>query len=118
MNAFFAYTLLLVGMPVFVGMFVGSFVMRPVSRILCRLPNIERTHLQLPEVLNGLAAAAAGACYFRVCGLNPSPIVPIIIAAWISLYCIASHQHLPNWLSWLAGLVIGWFALARVVLAA
>jgi len=118
MKAFFAYTLLLVGMPVFVGMFVGSFVMRPLSRILDRLPRIERTHLQFPEVFNGLAAAVAGAVYFRVCGLTPNLIVPLIIAAWVSLYCIASHQHLPHWLSWLAGLVIGWLAMVITVLAA
>ena len=83
MRAFFAYALLLAGMPVFVGMLVASFVVLPVSRILQK-SRLQRVSFQLLEVLNGLVAGVAGAFLFRVCGLVPSLIVPGIIAVWIS----------------------------------
>jgi uncharacterized membrane protein AbrB (regulator of aidB expression) len=108
----FAYALVLTGVPVFVGMFVGSFVTVPISRILQRSTNLQqtmqRTRVQLTEVINGFVAAIAGAFLFRLCELTPSLMILAMLALWISIYCLASHQHVPNWLSWLGGLVIGW----------
>ena len=117
MTTLLAYALLLVGMPVFVGMFVSSFLFLPITKKLPRLPAIERTHVQLLELLNGLIAAITGAFLFKICGLRPSLLAPLILAVWISVYCLASHERLANWLSWLAGLVIGWFALAKTIVA-
>jgi hypothetical protein len=118
MSSVFAYTLLLVGMPVFVGMFVGSIVIAPVSRALPKSRHLEKTHIQIQEVINGLVTAVASIGLFRICELKPGLGAPAIVALWIPAYCFVSHQHMPNWLSWLGGFVVGWFVLWRAILSA
>ena len=108
---FVAYALLVVGIPFFLGMLIGSFVGLPVSKVLGTRPIFQRVHLQLLEVINGFAAAVAGIFLFRFSGLSASLTVPAVIAAWISLYCFISRRQIAQWLSWLAGLTVGWLAL-------
>jgi len=112
MGEFIAYTLLLVGMPVFIGMFVGSFVAIPLSRIFERSTGLQRTHVEILEAVSGLTAAVSAAFLFRLMGLSPRLDVPAIMAVWISVYCLVSHRRFANWLSWLGGLIVGWCALA------
>jgi hypothetical protein len=112
MSEFIAYTLLLVGMPVFIGMFVGSFVSIPLSKLFSKSPHLQRTHVEVLEAVSGLAAAISAVFLFHLSGLAPNLLVLAVLAVWISVYCFASHRHVAIWLSWLAGLLIGWCALA------
>jgi hypothetical protein len=70
------------------------------------------------EIVNGLVVSVAGAFLFRVFGLTAGIAVPVIMAAWVTVYFFAYHQPLRGWASWLTGLFIGWFTLARMIIAA
>ena len=114
-GTFIAYTLLFVGMPIFVGMFVGSFIAIPVSKALRPISTLERIRLQIPEAVSGLVAAVSGVFLFRLFGLTANLMVLGIMGGWISIYCRISHDHVPNWLSWLGGLALGWVAFEKII---
>jgi hypothetical protein len=116
-NMWIAYVLLLVGMPIFVGMFISSFVIFPVSKLIQKSPAIQRWHVPLLEALSGVATAVAGAFLFRILGLTPDLLVPSIMALWISIYCLAAQYRLRAWLGWLSGLIIGWLAVAMPIVS-
>jgi hypothetical protein len=113
MKAFFAYALLVVGVPVFVGMAIGGIITAPLGRLLHTKTSLSLTTgprlADFLEVADGFMASVAGAFLFRLFGLTPRPAVPIIMSTWITFYFFAYHQPKQAWVSWLAGLLIGWF---------
>jgi hypothetical protein len=114
-NSFFAYALLIIGIPLFVGMAVGSVLTIPIAWLLRSKTKVSMTNLLYLEGVNGFAAACAGAFLFRIFGLTPGIAVPVIIAAWVTVYFFWYHQPKSAWVSWLAGIFIGWFTLGKMI---
>jgi hypothetical protein len=117
MKAFIAYALLVIGVPVFVGMAVGSILTMPIARLLHSKTKISLSNLLYLEIVNGFVASVAGAFLFRIYGLTAGIAVPVIMAAWVTFYFFCYRQPKREWVSWLAGLFIGWSTLGRMVLA-
>lgn len=117
MRAFLAYALLVIGVPLFIGLAIGTVLMVPVARLLHSKTRISAANLLYLEIVNGLAASAAGALLFRFFGLTANLLVPLIMSAWITFYFFAYHQPLRAWVSWLAGMFLGWLTIARMLLA-
>jgi hypothetical protein len=118
MKAFIAYTLLVAGIPVFTGLAMGAALTMPIAWLLRRKTRLRLPNLLYLEIINGFVASVAGAFLFRLFGLTPGLIVPFIMAAWITLYFFSYHQPLSAWVSWLGGIFVGWFTLAKVILTA
>jgi hypothetical protein len=117
MKVFIAYTLLVIGIPVFIGLAVGTILTMPITRLLHSKTKISLSNLLYLEIVNGFAASVAGAFLFRIFGLTAGIVVPIIMAIWATFYFFSYHQPKRGWVSWLIGLLIGWFTLARMVIA-
>ena|ERR1035438_1093094 len=115
MKAFIAYALVVIGVPMFVGMAIGGILQIPLARFLHSKSSISVTNLIYLEIINAFVASVAGALLFRLFGLTPGLVVPMIMSAWITFYFFRYHQPLRGWVSWLAGIFIGWFTLARMV---
>ena len=111
MKTILAYALIVVGVPCLIGMWVGSIVVIPVSRLLLKSLEIRPTHLLFLEFFNGLVASALGAIIFLIFGLTPGLAIPIIIVAWVTFYFVTYHQPFQSWVGCLAGIVVGWFTL-------
>jgi hypothetical protein len=119
MKSFFAYALLVIGVPLLAGVAIGGIITVPIARLLhsqTRITLSNSLYLEYLEVVNGLVASVAGAVLFRLFGLTAGVIVPGIMAAWVTFYFFSYHQPKRAWASWLAGILIGWFTLARMVL--
>lgn len=114
MKAIVAYALLVIGIPQIVGVILGGVLTAPIGRLLHSRTNISLTNLQFLETINGVIAALAGAVLFRIFGLNAGATVPVIMAVWVTLYFFSYHQPVRAWISWLAGLLIGWVGLFKV----
>lgn len=115
MKGFIAYTLLVIGIPVFVGLAVGSILTMPVARLLHSKTKISITNLLYLEIVNGFVASLAGALLFRLFGLTAGIAVPAIMATWVTFYFFCYQQPKRAWVSWLAGLFIGWFTLSKII---
>ena len=94
MKTFIAYALLVIGIPVFVGLNIGSILTMPIVRVLHSKTKISLSNLLYLEVVDGFAASVAGALLFRVFGLTAGVAVPVIMAAWVTFYFFAYHQPL------------------------
>jgi hypothetical protein len=117
MKAFAAYAILVLGVPVFIGLVVGTVFTMPITRLLHNKTSISLSNLFYLEIVNGFVASLAGAFLFWIFGLTPGIAVPLIIAAWATFYFFSYHQPKREWISWLVGLFIGWFTLARMIIA-
>jgi hypothetical protein len=116
MKTWVAYGLVVLGVPVFVGLLVGGLAAVLFGVAFLRYsPNAQRALLPYMEVFNGFGAAIAGAFLFRLFGLTPSLLVTLIMAGWVSFYFIAYRQPLTSLFSWLAGILVGWLTLAKMV---
>jgi len=115
MKAFVAYALVVIGVPVFVGMALGALLVIPLTQLLHTKTSISVANLIYLESINAFVASVAGALLFRLFGLTPGLVVPVIMSAWVTFYFFSYHQPLRGWVSWLAGIFIGWFTLAKMV---
>jgi hypothetical protein len=118
MKAFIAYTLIAIGVPVFVGLIIGGALTMPMIWFLHGKANFRLPNMLYLESVHGFVASVAGAFIFRLFGLTAGFAVPAIIAAWVTFYFFAYNQPKRAWASWLAGLFIGWFTLAKTIIAA
>ena len=114
MKEVIAYALLVIGVPLFVGMAVGSILAIPIAWLLRSKTSLGPNSLQYLEAINGFAASLAGALLFRLFGLTPGVSVPGIMMAWVTVYFYAYKQPKLAWVSWLAGLLLGWLAFSKV----
>jgi hypothetical protein len=113
-KAFIAYALVVIGVPIFIGLQVGSIVVIPISRLLLKHTRISVTSLPYLEVFNGFAAVLAGGLLFHLFGLSLGWPVFIIMAAWITFYFVTYGQSARALLSWLAGMLIAWLVVSRM----
>lgn len=61
------------------------------------------------QLLEGVASILSALVLFRLFSLIPNLSLPIISAVWITLYFSHYRQsQIIRWLSWLAGITIGW----------
>jgi hypothetical protein len=114
-KSFFAYALLVIGIPVFAGLAIGGILTMPIARLLHSKTQISLSNLLYLEIVNGFVASLAGAVLFRLFGLTAGVIIPGIMAAWVTFYFFSYHQPKRAWASWLAGIFIGWFTLAKML---
>lgn len=115
MRAFIAYSLLVIGLPVFVGLAIGSVITIPIIWLLRSKTKINILNFGYLDIVHGFISSLAGALLFRIFGLTAGLAVPIIMAAWQTFYIFRHTQPKRDWLSWIAGLFIGWFTLAKMI---
>src|ERR1044071_1684237 len=119
MKAIIAYGLVGIGVPQFIGLGVWSILTHPISSFLRSTTTISSSNLMFLEIVNGFIAALTGAFLFRLFGFMATHAVPIMMAACITYYyhsyrsvrlptVLLYPQLLIPWVSWLAGLLIGW----------
>jgi hypothetical protein len=136
MKVFIAYTLVVIGIPYFVGLLFGQILTFPLSIIvgIFRKPTDEATQakafvkttawsvrgsINMPiadrilhicmDAFNGFGAVLTAGFIFHLFGLHPSVAVLLILAAWEIFFTVAYGQALRALFSSLAGIVLGWF---------
>lgn len=114
MKATIFYALVILGVPAFVGLLVGTIVVVPLARLFLRWPRVHQTILPYLEVLNVYSGAVAAIFLCRSFGLTPSLMIPIIMAVWIGLYYLTFRLSLRGLFSWLFGIFIGWFSVTQL----
>jgi hypothetical protein len=114
MKAFIAYALVVIGVPIFIGMQLGSIVIIPISRLLLNNTRISVASLPYLEAFNGFAAVLVAGLLFYLFGLPLGLPVLVIMTAWISFYFVTYGQSLRALFSWLAGMLIAWFIATRI----
>jgi len=115
MKTFFAYALLVAGVPTFVGNLSGFITAWLFSAFITSTEGRTK-HFPVVSVFNGLAASITGALLVRLFGLTPGLSVPIIMTVWVTFYFFSYHQSKRELVSWIAGIFIGWFTLVRILL--
>jgi pimeloyl-ACP methyl ester carboxylesterase len=109
MKQIVAYAILIIGLPNYIGLSMGGLLGASVAWI-CPDPLKER--IVIPfffQLLNGMASILSALVLFRLFGLTPGLSLPIISAVWITVYFFHYRQsQIIRWLSWLAGITIGW----------
>ena|ERR1041385_4679928 len=114
MKTFFAYALVVIGVPVFVGLLFGSIVSLPIAWGLRRSTTVSTTSLLYLEAFNGFGAVLAATLLFRLFALPLGLAVFIIMAAWVTFYFLSYKQSFRALFSCLAGMLIGWFVVPRI----
>lgn len=108
MKLILAYALLFIGLTNFVGLAVGTLIGLPIDR-LC--PHSIRIRVvPFLGLFGGLGSILAALTLFWLLGLHSNIFIPIIAAAWISVYFLSYHQSRIECLSYLIGIFVGWFA--------
>ena len=97
------------------GSVIGGIFWMPISSFFNIKKDINLNSLIYLEMINGFLTSVLGAILFRLFGLTPGFLVPIIMAAWITFSFFIHHQPLKYWIGWLVGMFIGWFTLARIL---
>ena len=106
MKAFLAYTLLVVGIPNYIGVITGALFM-PLA-----WPFPYPARLSVIQLLNfpkGMLSIILATYMFSLFGLPEHWTILVISAVWISIYYASFKQPRLGWISFLAGLVLGWF---------
>jgi ABC-type Mn2+/Zn2+ transport system permease subunit len=107
MKAFLAYSLLIIGLPQLVGLLVGAAVTTPIAWII---PYPARFRaMQYLAILHGVASAIAAFLLFWLFGVPVGVAVLIILIAWITWYFISYGQPLTELVSFVTGIIAGWF---------
>lgn len=114
MKTFIGYALIVIGVPVFGGLLLGSIVALPVARLLVRYTSVNPTSLLFLEVFNGLGAAVAATVLCHLFALTPGIGVLAIILTWSSFYFLSYRQSKRALSSWIVGMVIGWLIFPRL----
>ena len=112
MKAVIAYGLCAVGVPFGVGMGIGVIVLMPLLAILERFR--VRPTAFLFDFFDGLGCAVAGIVGFRLLGLTPTAMVPLISGIVPALFYLdARYGHsLLQMVCWYCGLAAGWITYA------
>ena len=114
MKAFIAYSLVVIGVPIFIGLQFGSIVIIPISRLLLKNTRISVTSLPYLEAFNGFFAVLVAGLLFHLFGLPLGLPVLIIMAAWITFYFVTYGQSLRALFSWLVGMLVAWIVAIRI----
>lgn len=116
MKTVIAYALVIVGVPCLVGILLGALIEFPIIILLRESGKFQLAALSYLEVFSGLGAIISATFMFHLLGATPTIAIPIIITAWMSFYFWAYRQQLQAWCSWLVGIAVGWFGIARCFL--
>jgi hypothetical protein len=98
-KAVIAYALVVVGIPQVIGMTAGL--------PFARLGRTYRTSALIVDPFNGLGGIAVAVVIFRLFGLEPTWVVPVILAAWTAV-CFLPKEQFLMWFCYMAGVVGGW----------
>ena len=116
MKTVIAYALVIIGIPIVTGILLDVFIMMPIVFLLGKTGKFRLPVLVYLEVFSGLGTIISAALIFYFLGATPSIAIPIIVAAEISFYFWRYKQQPQAWCSWLAGIAVGWFVIARYFL--
>jgi len=106
MKTLFAYTLLVVGIPNYIGVIAGVLFM-PMA-----WPFPYPARLSVIQLLNfpkGIISTVLARFMFYMFGVPSHWAILVISAVWISVYYAAFRQPVLGWISFIAGLAVGWF---------
>jgi ABC-type Mn2+/Zn2+ transport system permease subunit len=112
MKQLLACAILVIGFLNYIGLLVGALLAVPVASVF---PHPLRLRVvPFLGVLNGVASIFSALVLFWLFGLTSGLAVPVVTAVWISLYFRFYHQSRIEWLSYLAGIIIGWIMLKHL----
>ena len=114
MKAIIAYSLIVLGVPVLVGLLFGSIVSMPIIMVLRRTTNISLPSLLYFEAFHGFGAMLAATILFHLFSVQMSIAVLLIMAAWVTFYFLSYGQPRRALFSSLAGMIIGWFVIPQI----
>ena len=104
--SFLAYTLLVIGIPMYVGALVGMAT----APLAWSFPDSRRrTVLDALKMLQGIVAVGAALLMFRLCSVRATMAVLALLLIWISVYHSLFKQPLVSWLMYVTGILVGWF---------
>lgn len=106
MKAVLAYALLIVGIPNYLGVIAGVLFMP----LAWSFPYPARLSvIQLLNFPKGIISIVLARFIFYLFGLPPHWAILVISAVWISIYYASFKQPRLGWISFLGGLILGWF---------
>lgn len=146
MKAFIAYTLVVIGLPIFIGHILGMVSSFPISFLVGLTRRGRETPAELEEsfkesqawmlsgnvkmdlrdriahtcldIMNGFWATLAAGFLFHLFGLPPGVAILLIVAAWEILFTMRYGQSYRALLGSLVGIFAGWFVVLRLFSAA
>jgi hypothetical protein len=110
MKAFFAYALLVIGLPNYIGVIAGAVFM-PLA-----WPFPYPARLAVIQLLNfpkGIVSILLARVMFYLFGVPAHWAILAISIIWISIYYISFKQPKLGWVSFVAGLLVGWLVSPR-----
>ena len=123
MNTFIAYTLVVLGVPFMVGIFLGTLAFWPVAwavpagsakkNFTVRLIRTLLLHC-VHEVFCGFGAMLAAALIFHFLGLSFGWPILVVMMTWISVYFVTRQQPLRQLFSNLSGLLVAWLVVPHL----
>jgi hypothetical protein len=142
MKIYVAYTIVAIGIPMFIGYLLGGICSMPISMIIGLSRGSKETPLERSEaikesqgwifrgnvkmdlrdriahtcldIFNGFWAVFTAGFIFHLFGLAPGVCILLIVAAWEIFYTIAFGQSLRALFGAFVGAVIGWFLVLRL----
>ena len=114
MKAFFAYALLVIGLPNYIGVIAGAIFM-PLA-----WPFSYPARLVVIQLLNfpkGVLSMLLARGMFYLFGVPPHWAILAISIIWISFYYVSFRQPKLGWASFIAGLIVGWLVSSSVPVA-
>lgn len=105
MKAFLAYTLLVLGIPMYVGV-IASALFMPLAWAFDYPARL--SVIQLLNFPKGAISIFVARCMFYLLGVPPHWTILVIALVWISVYYELCKQPRLGWISFASGLVVGW----------
>lgn len=111
MKTVIAYTLLVLGVPLFLGIVLGGMISGPVTRLA---PASYKSRVRACSMIfQGIASTILALWMFHLFGLIAGLSIPIIIALWIGMYFkqvreIIDYPAGLAWCSYVIGIAIAW----------
>ena len=106
MKTLLAYSILVIGIPNYVGVISGVIFMP----LAWPFPDSQRARvIQFLNFPKGVIAITAALVLFHLMTVPASAAVLYVTLAWISLYYMLLKQPFIGWLSFAAGIVTGWY---------